>query len=57
MGDKTGEKISSTLRSSIFAASFRVINGHDYLTATSEQDWNKGFSDVPTLRRQRRDGP
>jgi len=47
MGDKTGEKISSTLRSSIFSASFHVINGHDYLQRQLNRTGTKNFLMCP----------
>ena len=41
---------------SVFVANFRLITGHDYLQRPPGQDLNKGFSDVPAMRRRRRNG-
>jgi hypothetical protein len=42
---------------SVFVANFRLSNAHDYLQRPLGQDLSKGFSDVPTMRRSRRNGP
>jgi len=42
---------------SVFVANFRLTIGHDYLQRPPGQDLSKGFSDVPAMRRRRRNGP